>query len=338
MGLFGPRHDNDEEMEEWAYELTRKDSFPLAATIAGSIVILIVVLLANSLIHHHDLFVTPLGIGTVVALAVWAVVFLITVRHAEIGWKIGSFVAMLVVGLAAGLIVIGTAITAMQDDLRAVSEVRVSPSFGVEEPKGGARGPISKATFAYLKAVVAAAAKHRAAIQALGYDAMVSPYALRQNPRLLAHCDQRATVTPMIEAYYAERRAAFEKFRTDINRLDISENFRSGVIAGNKQAGQRFTSLLDRAAANEHGQIGELVAMCQVLARRHWVEQYGRIAFTSPSDLHDFQTHAKYEQDLSDEATSLMRESMAVMENGRAMIRRSLLPTATSPSFPPDRE
>ncbi|MDH7975299.1 hypothetical protein QH494_24195 [Sphingomonas sp. AR_OL41] len=324
MGLFGRRHDVDEEVDEWAYELTRKDSFPLAATIAGSVVILIAAILTSGQVRHHDLFAAPLGIGTVIALAVWAIAFLITLRHAALGWKIGSFVAMLLVGLSAGLIVIGARINAIRDDLRAVAEVKVNPTFGVEEPEGGARGPISKATFAYLKGVADASMKHRAAIRALGYDAMASPVALRQNPALLAHCDQRATVTPMIEAYYAGRRAAFERFRADIAAIDLDETFRKGMIAGNKEAGQRFDKLLERNAANEHGQVGELVAMCQVLARHHWVAQYGRIAFSSPADLRDFQTHARREQDLSDEATGLMRESMAVMENGRAMIRRSI--------------
>ncbi len=324
MAWFGQRHDDDEEIDEWAYELTRKDSFPLAATIAGSVVILLVAILTGNQVRHHNLFVTPLGIGTIVALAVWAAAFLITLRHAEIGWKIGSFVAMLVVGLSAGLIVIGARINAIRDDLRAVAEVKINPTFGVEEPRGGARGPISKATFAYLKSQADASMKHRAAIQALGYDAMTSPYTLRQNPRLLTHCDQRATVTPMIEAYYAGRRVAFEKFRADIAAIDIDEIFRKGLIAGNKEAGKRFDTLLQRTAANEHGQIGELVAMCQILVRHRWIAQDARILFSSPSDLRDFQTHAKREQDLADEATGLMRESMAIMENGRAMMRRSL--------------
>lgn len=324
MAWFGRRHDDDEEVDEWAYELTRKDSFPLAATLAGSVIILLVAILTAGQMRHQNLFVTPLGIGTIVALAVWAAAFLITLRHAEIGWKIGSFVAMLVVGLSAGLIVIGARINAIRDDLRAVSEVKVNPSFGIEEPEGGARGPISKTTFAYLKNQADAAMKHRAAIQALGYDAMASSYALRQNPGLLTHCDQRATVTPMIEAYYAGRRAAFEKFRADMATIDIDETFRKGLIAGNKEAGKRFDTLLDRTAANEHGQIGELVAMCQILAHHRWIARDARILFSSPADLRDFQTHAKREQDLSDEATGLMRESMAIMENGRAMIRRSI--------------
>jgi hypothetical protein len=252
------------------------------------------------------------------------VVFLVTLRRAPIGWKIGSFFAMIVVGLVAGVIGIGTTITAMQDDVRAISEVKINQNFGLELPEGGARGPISKATFIYLKAVVDDARKHREALQALGYDAMTSPYALKQHAGLLSHCDQRATVTPSIEAYYARRRAAFSKWQADLNAIDLDENFRKGFAdAGDKSHG-RFVNLLQRSATNEHAQIGELVSMCQILARHHWTEQYGHFAFSSPADLRDFNAHAQHEEDLSGESTALMRESLATMESGQAMIRRSL--------------
>jgi hypothetical protein len=323
MGLFGRRHDDDEEMDEWAYELTRKDSYPMAATITGAVVILVVSVMIYNFSSHRHMLVTTLGAGTVVALLVWAVAFLVTLRRAPIGWKIGSFFAMIVVCLVAGVVGIGTTITAMQDDVRAIAEVKVTQSFGLELPEGGARGPISKATFAYLKIVVDDATKHRQALQALGYDAMSSPDALR-HAELLSHCDQRATVTPMIEAYYARRRAAFGKWQADLNAIDMDENFRKGFAAASDRSHGKFDTLLQRAATNEHAQIGELVAMCQILARHRWAEQFGRIAFTSLADLRDFNDHARREQDLSAESSALMRESLATMESGQAMIRRSL--------------
>ncbi len=324
MGLFGRRHDDDDEMDEWAYELTRKDSFPMAATITGAIVILVVSVMIYNFSSHRHMLATTLGAGTVVALLVWAVAFLVTLRRAPIGWKIGSFFAMIVVGLVAGVVGIGTTITAMQDDVRAIAEVKINQNFGLELPEGGARGPISKATFAYLKIVVDDAMKHRQALQALDYDAMTSPDALKQHDGLLSHCDQRATVTPMIEAYYARRRAAFIKWQADLNAIDMDENFRKGFAAAGDRSHGRFDNLLQRAATNEHAQIGELVAMCQILARHHWVEQFGRIAFTSPADLRDFNAHNRREQDLSAESSALMRESLATMESGQAMIRRGL--------------
>jgi hypothetical protein len=324
MGLFGRRHDDDDEMDEWAYELTRKDSFPLAATITGSIVILVVSVAINSFASHRHMLVTTLGAGTVVALLVWIVAFLVTLRRAPIGWKIGSFFAMIVIGLVAGVIGIGTAITALQDDMRAIAEIKVNPYSGLEMPDGGARGPISKAAFTYFKAVVDDAMKHRAALKGLGYEAMTSASALRNNPQLLSHCDQRATVTPMIEAYYARRRTAYGKFRADLSAIDIDENFRKGLIDGVDKAQKDHGDLLERAAANEHGQIGELIAMCQILARHRWIEQFGNIAFTNPGDLRDFQTHARRENDLAGEERGLMQESMSIMNAGRAQIRRSL--------------
>ena len=323
MGLFS-RRDDDDEMDEWAYELTQKDSFPLAATIVGAIVILIVSVMLNSFASHRHMLVTTLGAGTVVALLVWGVAFLVTLRRAPIGWKIGSFFAMVVVGLIAGVIGIGTAITALQDDMRAIAEIKVNANSGLEFPEGGARGPISKAAFVYFKTVVDDALKHRTALKGLGYEAMTSADALRKNPQLLSHCDQRATVTPMIEDYYARRRTAYGKFRADLGAVDIDENFRKGLIDGVDKAQKEHGDLLQRAATNEHAQIGELVAMCEILARHHWVEQFGTIAFTSPADLRDFRAHGQRENDLAAEERELMRESMSVMDAGRAQIRRGL--------------
>lgn len=324
MGLFGRRHDDDEEMDEWAYELTRKDSFPLAATITGAIIILVVSVALNLLAGHRHILVTTLGAGTVVALVVWVMAFLVTLRRASIGWKIGSFFAMVVTGLVAGVIGIGTTITAMQDDMRAIAEIKVNPHSGLELPEGGARGPISKAAFAYFKVVVDDSIKHRNALEALGYQSMTSAEALKANPRLLSHCDQRATVTPMIEAYYARRRAAYRQFRADLGAMDIDETIRKGMIDGVDRAQREHGDLLQRAATNEHAQIGELVTMCEILARHHWAEQYGNIAFSSPADLRDFRAHAQRENDLADEERRLMQESMSIMDEGRARMRDSL--------------
>jgi len=324
MGLFGRRRDDDDEMDEWAYELTRKDSFPLAATITGSIIILVVAVLINSFVGHRHMLVTTLGAGTIVALFVWAAAFLVTLRHAPIGWKIGSFFAMIVVGLVAGVIGIGTAITALQNDVGAIAEIKINPNSGLDLPQGGARGPISRAAFAYFKVVIDDALKHRTALKALGYEAMTSAEALRAHPQLLSHCDQRATVTPMIEDYYARRRAAFARFRADLGAIDIEENFRKGLIDGVDRAQKEHGDLLQRAATNEHAQVGELVAMCQILARHHWVEQFGTIAFTSPADLRDFRAHGERENQLAGEERDMMRESMSIIDAGQSQIRRSL--------------
>lgn len=324
MALFGSRHQDDEEMDEWAYELTRRDSFPLATTIVGSIVILICSLLVTNFASHRHMFVTTIGASTLIALLVWVLALLLTLRHAPIGWKIGSFLAMVVAGLVAGVIGIGMTMTAIKNDVSALAEVRVNPTFGLELPEGGARGPISKATFAYLKVVVDDAMKHREALQALGYDGLASPFALKQRAGLLSHCDRRTTVTPMIEAYYARRRAAFEKWQADLGAIDMDERFRKGFAdAGTKNHG-KVLDMLQQAATNEHAQIGEMTAMCQVLARHHWAEQFGHFGFSSPTDLREFNAHAQREQDLAAESAELMRDSMATMESGQAMIRRSL--------------
>ncbi len=323
MGLFS-RRDDDDEMDEWAYELTRKDSFPLAATAVGAVVVLIVAILINTQVSHRDLFATPLGVGTLVALVVWGIAFLVTIRHAVVGWKIGSFLILLVTGLVAGVIGIGTAIGAMQSDLRALSEISLDPQGGVVLPPGGARGPISKLSFAYFKQVSDDARAHTAALRALGYDDLARPDTVLRNHDLLAHCDKRATVVPMIEAYYTRREAAVRKYRADLQHLDINDNFRKGLATGMDEVQREHGDMLRRAATNEEAQIGELTTLCQILARRRWHEQFGQFGFTNAGDLAEYRAHSQRANELTDEGNRLLRESSMLVSSGTARIRRGL--------------
>jgi len=312
MGLFGRRRDDDDEMDEWAYQLTRKDSFPLAATITGSIIILVVAVLIGIFAGHRHLIAVTFGASTLIALLVWAIAFTITLRRAEIGWQIGSLGAMLVAGLVAAAIGFGTAISAIQDDERAAFEVKINPSFGLELPEGGARGPISKVMFAIFKEMVDAEMKHRQMASALGYDAMRSPGALREHRELLSHCDKRPEATPMIEDYYTRRQVLFDKAASQLEALDLDDSFRDDIREAAAEAGPRFHELQQRLAANEHSQLGELVATCQILAQRRWAEQFGAIAFKSPSDMRAFNAHIRTEHSLTEEAAALTRDNIAM--------------------------
>ncbi|HSI18119.1 MAG TPA: hypothetical protein VK980_10140 [Sphingomonas sp.] len=322
MGLFGRHH--DDETDEWAYELTRKDSFPLAATITGAILILVVSLSIDTLLPRRNLYATEMGVAVLVSLAIWAIAFLVTVRHAVVGWKIGSFFVLLVVGLVAGVVGVGTAMSAVQDDLRALSEVSTNDEGELVLPPGGPRGPISKLSFAYFKDLSADARAHLAAVRALGYDDLAHPQSILANRDLLTHCDKSKSFGPVIEAYYGRRAAAVAKYRADLLRLDIDEGLRKGMLTGMNEVRRQHGDMLQRAAANEHAQIGELGAACAVLARRHWREQDGQFGFTSMTDLNEFREHGRMAGQLADEGRRLIRESSDMMNTGRAGIRRSL--------------
>ena len=323
MGLFS-RRDNDDEMDEWAYELTRKDSFPLVATIVGAVAILVVAILINTQLPHRNFYSTAMGVGVLVALAVWGIAFVVTLRHAVIWWKIGSFFVLLVTGLIAGIIGIGAAMSAMQDDMRALSEVTTSPEGELVLPPGGSRGPISKLSFAYFTELSADARAHVAAINALGYKDLAHPQSLLANHDLLSHCDKSKSFGSVIEAYYGRREAAVAKYRNDLLRLDIDENLRKGMLVGMDEVRREHGDMLQRAAANEHAQIGELGMACAVLARRHWREQNGQFGFSNMADLAEFRQHGRTSDQLADEGRRLMRESSDMMNTGRSGIRRSL--------------
>nr|WP_299855216.1 hypothetical protein [Sphingomonas bacterium] len=324
MGLFGRRHDDDDEMDEWAYELTRKDSFPLAATLVGAVVVLTVAIPIILYLPHRDLFATPLCVGTLVALATWGVALLVTLRYAAIGWKIGSLGILCVTGLIAAAIGVGTAIGAMQNDMRAMSEISVDPQGGIVLPPGGARGPISRLSFAYFKQVSDDVRAHAAALHALGYDDLARPDTTLRNHDLLAHCDKRATAGPMIEAYYSRREAAVRQYRADLQRLDVNETFRKRLVDGIDEAQRQHGDMLRRAATNEQAQIGELTMLCQILARRHWRDQFGQFGFSSRSDLAEYREHGRRADELTEESNRLMRASIAQVNSGTAQIRRSL--------------
>src|SRR4051794_18145592 len=98
------------EEEDWAAELTRDEGHPAVATIISSFILLL------ATCSRPDQAVQPgperLGYlvgGILASIAIfWGIPYLIAIKKASRGWKIGTFVAIAVLAVLTNLWALGT--------------------------------------------------------------------------------------------------------------------------------------------------------------------------------------------------------------------------------------
>lgn len=319
MAIFTASY--DDEMEDWERELTRKDGHPLIATAIGAVAILVVGVGAISRIGIGVSVAGAAGVASAVALLVWAIACGITIRHANLAWKIGSFLLLWISALAMVLIGVGSARQATREDMRAFAEVRVDREGNIFTPP--ARGPISRLGFTFFRSMAAESGMHEQAVKKLGFDRLRQPDELVRDPSLLRHCDQISLAGPMIDASFERRRTIIVQFRSKLSALQMDQEFRDTLLRGFDKGMGATSKLFQRGAENEHQQIAEVAALCSILARRNWRPQHGKFGFTSNADLASFNQHGARLDALLREIEQTQETAQAEMREGQDMIRQA---------------
>lgn len=282
--------DASDGLEDWERDLTRPDGFPLVALLAGSGTIVLVAILAFTFLTIDVVghVAAVLGVAMLVAALVFGGAWLLTLRHATIGWNVvaGSAFA----GVALMTVVVALAIDAAgtQADARTVRLIRINEQGEPALPPGVKGGPITAATMDYLRQAMAERHRREDMTRQLGLDRLANADAIAREPDLVRDCGRFARSAPQIDAMDRSSLAKAQAFRARLSGIfkdpRMREDFLKGFDAsmGSSTADLRETNQLTHRLFDQAG------PLCTLLAARHWKPMGNMFMFTSQADLNSF--------------------------------------------------
>lgn len=303
---------------DWEDELSRPDSFPLSAAIAGSVVLVAAVLFLPGLLRQPPFWQILAG-ALAAALLFWGIGWFVTIRHAATAWKVGSLVILIMAGATAALGGFVARTMAIKEDMRTVAEMRIRPDGTPEFPEGAeSRGPISRLYIASAKASAEDQQQFEAETVKVGLNLLDKPYLLRRSPAILDNCGNIAGLKAKNAALFARQRQREKDFLAGIDASDMPPEAKRDFKKGFETAATQRRS--NRMADVQSALLDEMQAICTVLARRHWEPQPGGFAFTSGADLADFNRHTQQRN-----ALVLDMQRIGVAEVNRSRARQEKL-------------
>jgi hypothetical protein len=308
--------------DDWEDELSRPDSFPLAAAIAGSIVIVALAVFVLPMLHHPPFWQTVVGM-LAAALVIWLAGFAITIRHATTAWKLGTLALLLVVGATTAL---GTRIydtMRLREDMRTIAEFRMRPDGTPTFPAGAAaRGPISRLYIAFINGTVEDRQKLDAAALKIGIDLLGDPDGLTRTPGVLGKCGEIPDLKTIAAENSARQRQRQRDFQAGLDAVDAPDDFKQGLRKG----WERDTSdLLQRQMLKaQEALFDESHGLCTVLARRRWEPQFRQFMFTNAADLAEFRLHAQRRDKAVEAMRRIEAEGQRRLELGQRLVRQGI--------------
>ncbi|HKC03689.1 MAG TPA: hypothetical protein VKC17_10345 [Sphingomicrobium sp.] len=274
--------------EEWAAELARDEGRPALATIISSVILLL------STCGRPDRAVTsgPEAIGYVaggiaVTIALfWGIPYWLTIRKASRGWKVGTFVVIAPLAILTNLWAVGNSNRRFQEGLK--DQDRQTKEFAEGRRtrfEAGSDANLLQRTMAELgNRNIADIQSYHSALMAAGAE-RISMQILRQDSPDLRNCERFAGFAARarsnrgnLDVYVADARQKLDpEVSTGTLPREAVDGFLHGAEAG-KPAFERTWEL--------QAQYAEAVgALCGILARKNWLAQHGKAAFTSEVDL-----------------------------------------------------
>jgi hypothetical protein len=302
--------------EHWEEE--GRFGHPLIATLAGGAVLVLAALLGPRFASPLPLPALLIG-GAASGLVLWLIGFVVTTRHANLLWKLGSLVLLIGAGAGAAMVAHGQFQTRSRADASSFAEIDLAPDGSVMLPQGiSGRGPVSAL---YADAVQAETADKRAFSDALakfGAASLNSPYLLAQNPKPIQDCAALDDVRALAVAQSAKRldRRATLGRAVGSASLPVAAKQGIGQIVGDAKN--------DPILANQQALLDETAQLCTLLARKTWFNADAYFGFHSGSDMATFKAIGVKRVALSAEADAIDRAARARILAGREQVRDSL--------------
>lgn len=310
--------------DSWDDEDDGPSGHPLIATIVGTVLILLSVRGGHEApAGGTDLLAYMFGRVVGGAALIWALAYFITIRHAGIGWKVGSFLIFLLASAIAAFAAVGQDYRSVREDMRLISEIQFLENGDVEMPGDPAkRGPVARLVIDYLDGVNADARAMEAKLVATGVGKLADPDALKRDPAVLSDCGKIAEAKTTVAATLASGKARTAALGARIDTLDapadVRDGLRQGILRAESNAAlERQYKLLDDLIDSQR-------AICTVLARRHWQPSQGKFLFTSRADLEAFQMHSGHVVVLSGEAQQIRAEQLEQVRRAQRQMQSAL--------------
>jgi hypothetical protein len=232
--------------------------------------------------------------GAIVGMILWAIAYAITIKRASPGWKVGSAIFLVILGLVVSLVRVGIAGSATREDAgealtQMQSVVSSNGKNGPIKPSADA-GPMTSLSTTFINDEIAQSKQYDAEATAAGLEMVLSFKGLTKSSPVLDHCDRVASLAARAEsnkARFPERIANLRKQGDAyVARGDFDQRNLDALLAGMSDN----RAVYDRQWALTGQLSTDAASLCRVLARRHWqMSESGQVLFTSHADLSEAQ-------------------------------------------------
>jgi hypothetical protein len=297
---------------------------PLLATIVGAAVLLIVTLTGRVAAGWQEGTAYRLGYAAGGALAIWLIVYLVTLRQARPLWKLGSLAALFAVALAAGTLRLHPSEPAMpiradtRDTARQMEQVLANPDRPPARVEAG-RGPISQMSAAILNGALADRSAFEAEAEAAGFNQLLGDAPIAHSSAVLDRCEALGGLAARAH-HYGERLQVHRDAARRIGEAAVRDgrlpaSFLTGFMAGagrDSDNYRRMWALTAELAA-------AAVPLCRILARRSWTLERNSFVFDNDRDLRGYNVRLARIHALNAE---LQRLQSAAQARARAQVDR----------------
>ena len=302
--------------EHWEEE--GRFGHPLIATLAGAAVLVVAALIGPRVASPLPLPTLLIG-GAAAGLVLWLIGFVITTRHANLLWKLGSLVLLIGAGAGAALVAHGQFQTRSRADASSFAEIDIAADGSIVLPQGIAgRGPVSAL---YAETVQADAADKRAfgaALTSFGAAALNSPYLLEQNPKPIQDCAALDNVRALAVAQSAKRLARRTALAQAVGSASLPIAAKQGIsqIVGDAKN--------DPVLANQQAMLDATAELCTLLARKTWFNADAYFGFRSGGDMAAFKAISLKRKAIAADTDAIDRAAKARVTAGRDAVRDAL--------------
>ncbi|MDB5680135.1 hypothetical protein [Sphingomonas bacterium] len=280
----------DDGLEDWERDLTRPDGFPLVATLAGSVAIILAAFFAFNFLTIDVIghVAAVLGVAILVAAVVFAGTWLLTLRHATLGWNVIAGGAFAGIALMCVVVVLAIDAAGTQADARTVRLIKINAQGEPALPPGVKGGPITAAAMDFLRQALVERHSRENFTRGLGLDRLANASAILREPDLVRDCGRFARSAPRIDEMDRALLAKAQAFRARLGAIVKDAGMREALLKGfDDSVGSGSADMRDtnRLTHNLFDQAGPL---CTLLSARRWKPMGSMFMFTSAGDLAAF--------------------------------------------------
>lgn len=277
-------------LEDWERDLTRPDGFPLVATLAGSGAIILVAVLAFNFLTIDVIghVAAVLGVAILVAAFVFAGTWLLTLRHATLGWNVIAGGAFAGVALMCVVVVLAIDAAGTQADARTVRLIRIDGRGDPVLPPGVKGGPITAASMDFLRQAIAERHRREDMARHLGLDRLANASAILNEPDLVRDCGRFARNAPRIDEMDRSLLAMAHSYRARLGAIVKDPGMREALLKGFDDSVGSGNAVMRDTNRLTHKLFDQAGPLCTLLSARRWKPMGSMFMFTSAGDLAGF--------------------------------------------------
>ncbi len=297
--------------DDWEAALERSDGRPWAAMAIGAGAVLLIAIVTMNLVPFeiatHS--AAALGAATLLAMAVWGGAWVLTLRDATTGWKIG--VAAVLWGMA--LLTVAGAIAwsniAVRIDIANARQIRVDTDGNPYMPPGMSPGPVARTMFDFLRDMTSEQHKRQATFQVMGMDRLHDAWQVTNTPGMLKDCGRFVRVAPEIAASDQRVAAAIRRVHDRLGDAVHDEALRAELIKGFDKGLDANRDNMRRSSDLERRELDLGGELCTFLATHRWKAQGNQFMFFSQGDVARFDKTISAWNDAVNEQNALAAEA-----------------------------